>query len=269
MYQVIASDLDGTLLSPEHTLTPFARKVLKSLTENGLRFIFATGRHHVDVEGIRESLDIETFMITSNGARIHNKQGDLIAAHNIPETFVDDLIDLGRDLPKVQTHVYANDNWYVEDERVLEEEEEFFKDSEFMYEIVDFKTFDKSNVFKIFYTAKDPQELIGIEKQLNEKWADKVSIAYSAINCLEVMAQGVSKGAALVEVLKLKGFDLKECIAFGDGMNDFEMLSIVGKAHIMKNADIRLIERLPNVEIIGSNEDDAVVNRLVEYFSLT
>lgn len=32
MYQVVASDLDGTLLSPDHTLSPYAKETLKLLT---------------------------------------------------------------------------------------------------------------------------------------------------------------------------------------------------------------------------------------------
>lgn len=49
MYQVVASDLDGTLLSPDHTLSPYAKEPLKLLTARGINFVFATGRHHVDV----------------------------------------------------------------------------------------------------------------------------------------------------------------------------------------------------------------------------
>ena len=41
--------LDGTLLSPDHTLSPYAKETLKLLTARGINFVFATGRHHVDV----------------------------------------------------------------------------------------------------------------------------------------------------------------------------------------------------------------------------
>ncbi len=43
MYQVVASDLDGTLLSPDHTLSPYAKETLKLLTARGINFVFATG----------------------------------------------------------------------------------------------------------------------------------------------------------------------------------------------------------------------------------
>ena len=63
MYQVVASDLDGTLLSPDHT-PPYAKETLKLLTARGVNFVFATGRHHVDVGQIRDNLGIKTYMIT-------------------------------------------------------------------------------------------------------------------------------------------------------------------------------------------------------------
>lgn len=55
MYHVVASDLDGTLLSPDHTLSPYAKETLKLLTQRGVHFVFATGRHHIDVAQIRDS----------------------------------------------------------------------------------------------------------------------------------------------------------------------------------------------------------------------
>ncbi len=78
MYRVVASDLDGTLLSPDHTLSPYAKETLKLLTARGINFVFATGRHHVDVGQIRDNLEIKSYMITSNGARVHDLDGNLI-----------------------------------------------------------------------------------------------------------------------------------------------------------------------------------------------
>ncbi len=60
------------------------------------------------------------------------------------------------------------------------------------------------------------------------------------LNLPEVMAGGVSKGHALEAVAKMLGYTLSDCIAFGDGMNDAEMLSMAGKGCIMANAHQRL-----------------------------
>lgn len=91
MYHIVASDLDGTLLSPEHRLTPFARETLQQLVAKDIHFIFATGRHHIDVGQMRDSLAIPAYMITSNGARVHNAEGELVFSHNLDEDIASDL----------------------------------------------------------------------------------------------------------------------------------------------------------------------------------
>lgn len=58
------------------------------------------------------------------------------------------------------------------------------------------------------------------------------------------------------------GYSLKERIAFGDGMNDAEMLSMAGKGCIMADAHQRLKDLHPELEVIGSNADDAVPHYL-------
>jgi hydroxymethylpyrimidine pyrophosphatase-like HAD family hydrolase len=80
------------------------------------------------------------------------------------------------------------------------------------------------------------------------------------------MAGGVSKGHALEEVSKLLGYSLKECVAFGDGLNDKEMLIMAGKGCIMSNAHQRLKDLLPELEVIGSNTQDAVPRYLRKLF---
>ncbi len=76
------------------------------------------------------------------------------------------------------------------------------------------------------------------------------------------MAGGVSKGHALDQVAKTIGYSLADCISFGDGMNDKEMLSMAGKGIIMGNSQQRLKELLPELEVIGTNGEEAVSHLL-------
>lgn len=111
MYQVVASDLDGTLLSPDHYLTPYAKETLQLLTARGIDFVFATGRHYIDVGQIRDNLGIRSYMITSNGARVHDGEGKQIFAHNLDRDIAADLFEMMRNDPKVVTNVYREDEW--------------------------------------------------------------------------------------------------------------------------------------------------------------
>ena len=78
------------------------------------------------------------------------------------------------------------------------------------------------------------------------------------------MNKNVSKGDALAHLLENRNYGLKDCIAFGDGQNDVEMLSLAGKGYVMANADPRLKEACPELEEIGFNKDEAVAKHLAK-----
>ena len=264
MYHVVASDLDGTLLSPEHTLTPYAKETLQLLTQQGVHFVFATGRHHIDVSQIRDNLGISAFMITSNGARVHNTAGELIFSHNLDEDIARDLYNMMHDNQDILTNVYRNDDWFMN--RESPEQEEFFQESIFKYELFEPGLLETDGVCKVYFTCDDHEKLLPLEDAINARWGDRVNVSFSFPTCLEVMAGGVSKGHALEAVAQRMGFELKDCIAFGDGMNDAEMLSMAGKGCIMQNAHQRLKDLHPELEVIGTNADNAVPKYLRKLF---
>lgn len=260
MYHVVASDMDGTLLLTDHTLPPFTKQTLKLLTEKGIHFVFATGRHHVDVAQIRDGMDINAFMITSNGARVHNTAGDLIFSHDLEPAIAEELFRIVYDNPAITTHIYRNDEWYMSKDDP--EEQAFYQESVFPYKLFQPGLLPSDGICKVFYGCEDHEQLLVLEEAINARWGDRVNVSFSFPTCLEVMAGGVSKGHALDRVSALMGYSLKDCIAFGDGMNDLEMLSMVGKGCIMSNAHQRLKEKLPQLEVIGTNDEEAVAHYL-------
>lgn len=264
MYHIVASDLDGTLLSPEHTLTPFARETLQQLIAQDIHFVFATGRHHIDVGQMRDSLGIPAYMITANGARVHNADGELIFSHNLDEDIAHDLYGLKYEDPHILTHVYRDDDWFISRHRPAEQD--YFRESVFNYQVFEPGILPTDGISKVFFTSDDPAHLIPMEQAIAARWGDRVNVSFSLPTCLEVMAGGVSKGHALEAVAKRLDASLEACIAFGDGMNDKEMLSMAGKGCIMSNAHYRLKDLLPEMEVIGSNRDDAVPHTLRRLF---
>ncbi|OZI15034.1 sugar/pyridoxal phosphate phosphatase YigL [Sodalis-like symbiont of Philaenus spumarius] len=256
MFQIVASDLDGTLLSPTHRLTPDTKQTLQLLTARGIHFVFATGRHHLDVAQMRANLEIDAYMITSNGARVHNTAGELIFSRDLDEDIAAELFSVVHQDPRILTNVFRNYEWFMN--RHLSDQEDFFRESTFKYHVYQQGALPTDGICKVYFTCDDHQRLLVLEEALNARWGDRVNVSFSLPVCLEVMAGGVSKGHALRQVAVLLGYQLQDCISFGDGMNDQEMLAMVGKGCIMQNAQQRLKEALPNLEVIGSNEDDAV-----------
>ncbi|MBU2897553.1 Cof-type HAD-IIB family hydrolase [Vibrio hepatarius] len=261
-FQIVASDLDGTLLAPNHKLSDFSKRTLKELHQKGYTFIFATGRHHVDVAGIRSQVGIPAYMITSNGARVHDKDDNLMYSNNIPANLIQPVIDVIRQDPNIFIHMYRDESWLLDrDDNTLTT---FHNESGFAFQRFDSQTAPTDGIAKVFFTHpdKDHEHLVKFEQQLNERFSGKLNIAFSTPWCLEVMAAEVSKGEALQVVANSLNLTLENCIAFGDGMNDVEMLSMAGKGLVMETAHDKVKVALPDNEVIGSNANDAVAHYL-------
>ena len=216
--KIVASDLDGTLLAPNHQLSAYSKETLKALHEQGYTFVFATGRHHVDVASIRRTVGIPAYMITSNGARVHDQNDQEMHSQNVPEDLVQPVIDTIKTDPEILIHMYQNDDW------LLNKDDEQLRDfhEEFSYLLYDQNNAPTNGIAKIFFThpAQDHEHLVTFETKLREQFGDRLNIAFSTPWCLEVMSAGVSKGDALKAVAESIGLTLENTIAFGDGMND-------------------------------------------------
>ncbi|ADV33956.1 cof-like hydrolase [Candidatus Blochmanniella vafra str. BVAF] len=266
MFCVVVSDLDGTLLTPSNQLTYFTRKILKLLVSNfRVHFILATGRHYVNVTAIRNYLDIHDYIITANGSRIHNSDSKLIASYDLDLDIIYDLLQMTQYDLKIVTNVCKHDGTWVVS-RYPYNNTSIFRNFVSYNEIYEKKVFFCSDVSKIYFTSENCQELCFLEKRITERWGARVNVSFSFPTCLEVMPGGISKGFALEQVVNLLGYRLKDCISFGDGMNDQEMLSMTGKGCIMYNAQKRLKDSLPLLEVIGSNADEAVPHYLKDMY---
>lgn len=258
MYRLVASDLDGTLLTPEHRLGEYTRSILARLQTRGVELIPASGRHFQDVRVYAAQLGGHGWLISSNGAAIHDRDGRLVHCRPVEPGCVSALV-ADPDFADLHISVYRGEEWLVAQPqpRLLE----YHRDSGFAYRETDLRTMDPSQVLKVFFYG-DKDRLAGMERIVLERFGERVSTTFSLPVTLEVMGAGVSKGAALEWVAAQAGVSLADTIAFGDGLNDLEMLQRAGKGLLMENADPRLKATLHGLEIIGSHRDEAVARYL-------
>lgn len=263
--KAVISDLDGTLLNAEHTLSEYSKSVVRLLAQEGVHFMIATGRHHRDASQIKEKLGVESYLITANGATVSNHEGELIYQAVIPRSIIEDILKI--EVEKgVFKNLYQGDHWLMEEsDKVFDA---YYEEGGFQYTLCQFSDYLDKPINKIFFTAFDQLKLMGIADQIRAKHGDTVDVTFSMPECLEVMPKGVNKGAAILETIKYFNLQAHEVIAFGDGLNDLEMLQVVGKGYLMGNANRLLKEKLPKHEIIGNNYDDAVAKQIVKLFGL-
>lgn len=261
MIKVVISDLDGTLLTANHNISQRTHDTIKTLIADGIKFIIATGRHHSDVAPIVESLGGNIFYITSNGARVHDQNGNLFHSESIGADIVEDLIGLSRNYD-VHCNIYDGDDWYVEtpEEKLLG----MHPESNFIYQQVNFFDLEHKDVSKVFFLG-DHNTLQKLQTHIHQQHQEKVSSTFSATYLLEVMTQGVNKGNTLQKVLDYKNIDPQHAIAFGDGLNDFEMLRLVKHGVVMRNAHAQLKEKLVQFHEAPTNTEDGVAVFLKNY----
>lgn len=137
---------------PRSLFNTLCQKDAETAHRPGIHFVFATGRHYVDVGQIRDNLAIKSYMITSNGACVHNSEGDLIFAHHLDSDIAADLFAIVYHDPLIFTNVYREEQWYIN--RPRPQELDFFKEAVFNYQLFSPADLEPQQVSKVFLSVK-------------------------------------------------------------------------------------------------------------------
>ena len=258
MYKIAISDLDGTLLGPDHKISQPTKDSIHNWIKSGREFAIATGRHYIEAKTLQQAIDAPMYLITSNGARVHNSDGKIILKQNLPSQIATEICQLNLP-PSIQINLFTDQHWYANFN--IQTLDEMGLNEQFTCQATDIIALDKSNIIKIFFWA-EREELEVLHEQLKARFGDRVNLTFSLERCLEVMDANTNKGTAVKEVVKHKGLQLNDVIAFGDAMNDVEMLSLVKKGILMKNSQEALCNALPKAEKTLSSKDHGVAFKL-------
>ncbi len=262
--RLIVSDLDGTLLGSDHRLHTDTIEVLRTLVGHGHHLVLASGRHYADMRVFRDQLDVPAHLISSNGAYTHAPDDQLLDANHVDPRQAAALIQLPR--PEgVRLSLYMDDAWYIDAESPSHLE--MHAATGFVYQVVPPEQMPVDGIGKILYGG-DPEALFKIETAIREISDGALHVTYSTPESLEIMADNVNKGVALAALLERIGVRAEHCLAFGDNLNDVEMLSLVGEPHFMLNSHPEMAGHLNTARQIGHHGEAAVAVLLRERFGL-
>lgn len=261
--KVIISDLDGTLLNQDHQIAEYTKAVFKELHEQGYLIIIATGRHHLDAMPITDTLGFPTYLVTSNGARIHSPERDLLFSFNIESEAVRSILAVDRD-PEITTVLFKETFWQTSKEN--EKINSFQTKMNYIPEVVDFDSLEDYSAIKIFFTHEKHSTLLEFRDRIVSSHSHVFSHAFSLPLCLEIMDKSVNKSVAIGKILEKENLGFHQAISFGDGYNDEEMLLSTAKGFLMRNAPESLKKKLAHLEIIQPNNEDGVAKYLATNF---
>lgn len=255
--KVIVTDLDGTLLNPQHKISDYTKSIFQELHNQNYLIVVATGRHHLDAMAIISTLDVPVYLVSSNGARIHSPEKEELFAFDLNSEVVKAALNVEID-PEITVVLFKENVWQTN--KLNEKLNSFQTELKYLPELVDFKTLEDFGAIKIFFAHDNHEKLVALKEAILASGSSELHHAFSLPTCLEFMDKSVDKAVAIARVLEKEGFTMQEAVSFGDGFNDVQMLSATGKGLIMGNAPILLKETLPNLEVIKTNAEDGVAH---------
>lgn len=262
--KVVATDLDGTLLHSDGTVTSRTRDVLTELDARGVTVVFVTGRPIRWMDDLWQHVGGHGIAICSNGGIVYDVQRhEVIQARTIPAAVGLEVASLIRaELPGV---VFA-----------LEKTTGFGKEPAFLpsdddatrpeLHIGPLDVVFTDNVVKLLALHLD-QEPASFWASVEETVGHLVTTTWSSVGALvEMSAAGVTKASTLELFCLERGIAPGQVVAFGDMPNDIAMLQWAGTSYAMANGHASAKEAAGHVA--PPNDEDGVAQVLEQLFHL-
>ena len=273
--KLIASDLDGTLLTGKKEITPYTREVLQKTAEQGCMFVPATGRAFSAVP--REVLELPgaEYVISSNGAAIYSiSQGKRIYRCLLSERSVESMLALPLS-EEIAMEAFLEGVPYSQEEVVADPGHFGATGYGIQYvqrtrkRVKDIRAFVRMHIGELdglSFISGVPEKLAELRRILERDITD-IHLTTSMSHMLEIGHENGGKGNTLVHLLKTLGMSPDEAMAFGDADNDREMLSAVKYGIAMGNAEVCCKQAAYAVTL--SNEEEGVARAVERYLGWT
>ncbi|MBC2904349.1 Cof-type HAD-IIB family hydrolase [Streptomyces cupreus] len=260
--RLIATDLDGTLLRSDGTLSPRTKAALAAVEEAGIRVVLVTGRPSRSVHALLEIIGPH-YVIAANGAAVHAPDGSLDHVSPIPPLTAAQLVARVRAaVPGVSFSV--------------EYDQDFGHEPTYPTWSFEEGAVELVGTAEALVTRTPPRPLLKILAHhptlpLDDFYAQALRAAgpsaetthSTGLSLVEFSAPGVTKATTLIDWSARQGIAGQEIAAFGDMPNDLPMLTAVGHSYAMANAhpDVLATAR----HRTSSNDEDGVA-RILEGF---
>jgi Cof subfamily protein (haloacid dehalogenase superfamily) len=237
LIDLIAVDIDGTLLDSQGLLSDGARATIDSARANGILVALVTGRNYGGLSHIMDLIGTKLPCVCSGGAYIANPEtGEVIQQTPVPHKTIERVVALARKVDaaifiEAHGHIYAETEPHVVDAiGPLASVEVVLTD-----DILQGFEGDPQKIVMI----KDPETLATLEAKIRQN-VDEVYLSYSSPIYLEVTKQGANKGNALRQLARHLRISLSHVAAIGDEKNDLSMFEVAGLAIAMGNAAVEI-----------------------------
>lgn len=261
MVKLISVDMDGTFLNDDKEMSPEFDKVFKALKKKNVKFCAASGRQLASLKTVFDKYKDQMLFVAENGA-VMEIDGQPIVNATLTREISDKFLARLKELDDMRILYCTSDYSYIdrtddesmENARIYLPKFEIVKDVAHIEELpIKISVHSKNGYYNDF-------------KLLVEEFSDEASICTSGFDWLDIVPKGTNKGTAIAKMQAMLGISPKETMAFGDQMNDFEMINQAYHSYAMDNA----IDKIKQIAryTAPSNNEFGVVSTLKEVFAI-
>lgn len=230
-FQLAAVDLDGTLLGPDHEVSPENAAALRQLQERGVIVAIASGRRYQNSMRLHRSLGLQGPIISCQGGLVIDPETEeVFEEHFLPPPLAAELIADGesRGYSVIYYHrrrlcVARQDHWIELYESRIGERAEV---------VSDLRSLEGADALKIVWYG-EPADVRAARPAIEIRYRGRADVISTDPENLEFMLAGVDKGVGLQAVIKHYGVPVERTLAFGDSENDVPMLRLAGLGVVM------------------------------------
>lgn len=233
MIKLIASDMDGTLLDENSEVPPETYDLILALHEKGVRFAASSGRRYDTLCKFFAPIKDKMDFVASNGAQVY-VEGELVDREVMSHAALKRLIEVVRRFDCLHVALSARTQTFLYDDFDVYERE-FDKDLPDAHRIYD-ELSPSVNIIKAAIYCDTAEYLMDMQYALSRELGDRFAFTPSGKKWIDANQLGVTKATGIAQVMKAYDIKREEVMAFGDSMNDYEILSFVGHSRAMGNA---------------------------------
>lgn len=258
MIKLIATDMDGTFLDSKKEFDPEFIDIFYQLKEKEIKFAIASGNQYYRLYQKFLPLSEQMYFIAENGSYIAQGATELYCNIIDPHSVTKVREIIGK-TPRIFMILCGRKGAYV-----LKDYFEYRNEVKKYYCAYSFvNSFDDvdDDIMKI--AIYDPKQHIEeVIDQVKNELPSELKIVTSGNEWMDIQNKDAHKGVGIQFLQMIYEIKPEECAAFGDQMNDYELLQHVKYGYAMSNA----VEPIKDIayEVISSNDEQGVLKKLKE-----
>jgi Cof subfamily protein (haloacid dehalogenase superfamily) len=237
MKKTLFFDIDGTLYNSNKQLPAKAKEAVFKARENGHEIIIATGRAPFMIQAVLAELEIDSYICFNGQFIVHKNK--LVYDATIDFHQLESVTKFAKQ--KGHPLVYMNAQKMIASIPYHPDVEESFQSLKFPHPAHEEHFYINEKIYQALVFCSLEEEFLYKKKFPNLKF-----VRWHRVSA-DILPKGASKAEAIHFLVKKLNIKIENTIAFGDGLNDIEMLEAVGYGVAMGNGHVEAIKMAKHV----------------------